>query len=70
MAQKGEELKKIIDILLDSVITSKTTELAAATALLPATATQVAKLTPELAELQAIKSLPTAPYLSTKVKTG
>ena len=67
---KGEELKKIIDMLLDSAIGSKTTELAAATALGPAGATQVTKLTPEIAELQAIKSLPAAPYLSTKVKTG
>ena len=65
-----EELKKIIDMLLDSAIGSKTTELAAATALGPAGATQVTKLTPEIAELQAIKSLPAAPYLSTKVKTS
>ncbi len=66
---KGEELKKIIDMLLDSAISSKTTELAAATALGPAGATQVAKLTPEIAELQAIKALPVTPYFSSTVKT-
>ena len=65
---KGEELKKIIDMLLDSAIGSKTAEAAVQTSLgnLPG----AAQLTTEAAELQTIKSLTATPYLSTKVKTG
>ena len=65
---KGEELKKIIDMLLDSAIGSKTAEAAVQSGLgnLPG----AAQLTAEATELQTIKSLPAAPYLSTKVKTG
>ena len=65
---KGEELKKIIDMLLDSAVGSKTAEAAVQSGLgnLPG----AAQLTAEATELQTIKSLPAAPYLSTKVKTS
>ena len=65
---KGDELKKIIDMLLDSAIGSKTAEAAVQSGLgnLPG----AAQLTAEATELQTIKNLPAAPYLSTKVKTG
>ena len=65
---KGDELKKIIDMLLDSAIGSKTAEAAVQTSL--GNLLGAAQLTTEATELQAIKSLPAAPYLSTKVKTG
>ena len=65
---KGEELKKIIDMLLDSAIGSKTAEAAVQTSL--GNLLGAAQLTTEATELQAIKSLPAAPYLITKVKTG
>ena len=61
-------MKKIIDMLLDSAIGSKTAEAAVQTSL--GNLLGAAQLTTEATELQAIKSLPAAPYLSTKVKTG
>jgi hypothetical protein len=65
---KGEELKKIIDMLLDSAIAAKTAESLIQFNLgnLP----ESGQLTAEATELQTIKNLPAAPYLSTKVKTS
>jgi hypothetical protein len=68
---KGEELKKIIDMLLDSAIGAKTTEIATKLAISGGVPTpETIQLTSETAELQAIKDLPATPYLSTKVKTS
>ena len=67
---KGDELKKIIDMLLDSAISTKQAEVATKLVASGGVVTpETTQLALEIGELETIKNLPTTPYLSLTVKT-
>ena len=67
---KGNELKKIIDLLLDSAISTKQAEVVTKLAASGGTPTpETIQLGTEISELQTIKKSPVTSYFSEKVKT-
>ena len=68
---KGNELKKIIDLLLDSAISTKQAEVVTKLAASGGTPTpETIQLGTEITELESIKASPVTQYLSDKVKTS
>ena len=68
---KGIELKKIIDLLLDSAISTKQAEVVTKLAASGGTPTpETIQLGTEITELESIKASPVTQYLSDKVKTS